>query len=91
MKDGFSAEKESAKCAETKKLQTGDLSYEENKAAAATRARLELDGISAEKSQIKAKVLHFFLLLYSTRNTLFLRTLTRQPCPSRDGNVIQVI
>ena len=57
MKDGFSAEKESAKCAEMKKIQAGDLSYEENSAAAASRARLEVDGVSAEKSQMKAKVI----------------------------------
>ncbi|KAJ8983244.1 hypothetical protein NQ317_011653 [Molorchus minor] len=57
VKDGFRAEKESAKCAEMKKLQAGDVSYEENSAAAATRARLELDGVSAEKSQVTAKCL----------------------------------
>ncbi|KAJ8940837.1 hypothetical protein NQ318_005283 [Aromia moschata] len=34
VKDGFSAEKESAKSAGMKKLQTGDVSYEENSAAA---------------------------------------------------------
>jgi hypothetical protein len=56
VKDGFSAEKESAKCAEMKKIQSGDVSYEENSAAAASRARLEIDGVSAEKSQMKAKV-----------------------------------
>ncbi|KAL3269166.1 hypothetical protein HHI36_008249 [Cryptolaemus montrouzieri] len=55
VKDGFSAEKESAKCAEMKKLQTGDVSYEENSAAAATRARLEVDGVSAEKSLLTSK------------------------------------
>ncbi|KAH0819871.1 hypothetical protein GEV33_002920 [Tenebrio molitor] len=55
VKDGFSAEKESAKCAEMKKIQSGDVSYEENSAAAASRARLEIDGVSAEKSQMKAK------------------------------------
>ncbi|XP_044267301.1 NAD(+) hydrolase sarm1 isoform X2 [Tribolium madens] len=55
VKDGISAEKESAKCAEMKKIQAGDVSYEENSAAASSRARLEIDGISAEKSQMKAK------------------------------------
>ncbi|XP_060529699.1 NAD(+) hydrolase sarm1 isoform X3 [Cylas formicarius] len=55
IKDGISAEKESAKVAEMKKIQAGDMTYEENSAAAATKARLEMDGISAEKSQIKAK------------------------------------
>lgn len=54
--DGYSAEKESANCAEMKKLQTGDVSYEENSAAAATRARLEVDGVSAEKSLLTSKV-----------------------------------
>lgn len=62
MTDGFSAQKESAKRAEIKKLQAGDLSYEENSAAAATRARLEIDGVSAEKSQLKAKVILIFVL-----------------------------
>ncbi|KAL1490699.1 hypothetical protein ABEB36_013351 [Hypothenemus hampei] len=55
IKDGLTAEKESAKVAESKRLQTGDMTYEENKAAAATKARLEIDGISAQKSHIKAK------------------------------------
>lgn len=59
IKDGLTAEKESAKVAESKKLQAGDLTYEENKAAAAINARLQIDGISAEKSQIKAKVSFF--------------------------------
>ncbi|KAG5877939.1 hypothetical protein JTB14_005138 [Gonioctena quinquepunctata] len=54
-KDGMSAEKESAKVAESKKIQAGDVSYEENSAAAAIRARLEIDGVSAEKSLLTAK------------------------------------
>lgn len=41
-----------------KKIQAGDLSYEENSAAAATRARIEMDGVSAEKSHLTAKVGH---------------------------------
>lgn len=53
--DGYSAEKESANCAEMKKLQAGDVSYEENSAAAASRARLEVDGVSAEKSLLTSK------------------------------------
>lgn len=56
VKDGFSAEKASANCAEIKRVQAGDLSYEENSAAAASHARLEIDGVSAEKSQVQAKV-----------------------------------
>ncbi|VEN55933.1 unnamed protein product [Callosobruchus maculatus] len=38
-----------------KKLQTGDVSYEENRAAAAIRAKLEMDGVSAEKTHHSAK------------------------------------
>lgn len=56
VKDGLTAEKASANCAELKRVQAGDLSYEEAKAAAASRARLEVDGVSAEKSQVQAKV-----------------------------------
>ncbi|CAH1986152.1 unnamed protein product [Acanthoscelides obtectus] len=55
LKDGISAEKESAKCADMKKLQAGDMSYEENRAAAAIRAKLEMDGVSAEKTHHSAK------------------------------------
>ncbi|XP_022916162.1 NAD(+) hydrolase sarm1 isoform X2 [Onthophagus taurus] len=54
VKDGFSAEKKSANCAELKRVQAGDVSYEENSAAASSHARLEVDGISAEKSQVQA-------------------------------------
>ncbi|KAI4461552.1 sarm1 [Holotrichia oblita] len=54
IKDGFSAEKKTANCAESKKVQAGDVSYEENSAAASSHARLEIDGISAEKSQLQA-------------------------------------
>lgn len=56
MKDGFSAEKSSANCAELKRMQAGEVSYQENSAAAATHARLEIDGVSAEKSHLLAKV-----------------------------------
>ncbi|XP_048518942.1 NAD(+) hydrolase sarm1 isoform X2 [Dendroctonus ponderosae] len=55
VKDGVTAEKESANVAESKRLHAGDVTYEENKAAAAIKARVEIDGISAEKSHIKAK------------------------------------
>ncbi|XP_066246815.1 NAD(+) hydrolase sarm1 isoform X2 [Euwallacea similis] len=55
IQDGLTAEKESANMAQSKKLQTGDMTFEERKAAAAHTARLEMDGISAEKRQIKAK------------------------------------
>lgn len=60
VKDGLTAEKASANCAELKRVQAGDVSYEEAKAAAASRARLEIDGVSAEKSQVHAKVSSFF-------------------------------
>lgn len=50
--DGCSAEKESVQCAEMKKLQTNDISYQENSAAAKVVARVDLDGVSAEKANI---------------------------------------
>lgn len=62
VKDGLTAEKASANCAELKRVQAGDVSYEEAKAAAASRARLELDGVSAEKSQVHAKVSKPFMI-----------------------------
>ncbi|XP_057655533.1 NAD(+) hydrolase sarm1 isoform X4 [Diorhabda carinulata] len=55
MKDGISAEKESAKVEEMKKIRAGEISYEESNAAAATRARIDIDGITAQKSQVTAK------------------------------------
>lgn len=62
MKDGLTAEKEMANCAELKRVQAGDVSFEEAKAAAASRARLEVDGVSAEKSHVQAKVSGFIFL-----------------------------
>lgn len=58
--DGFSAEKSSQNCAELKRVQAGDVSYQENSAAALSRARLEVDGMSAEKTHSLAKVGVFF-------------------------------
>lgn len=37
-------------------LQAGDVSYKEQSAATAARARVELDGVSAEKSIAAARV-----------------------------------
>lgn len=37
-------------------LQAGDVSYKEQSAATAARARVELDGVSAEKSVASARV-----------------------------------
>lgn len=54
--DGFSAEKATANSAEMRALQTGDVSYKEQSAATAARARVELDGVSAEKSVAAARV-----------------------------------
>lgn len=48
--DGYSSEEQRANSAEMKKVQTNDMSYQEKSAASAMRARLELDGVSAEKS-----------------------------------------
>ncbi|XP_073981334.1 sterile alpha and armadillo motif isoform X3 [Rhodnius prolixus] len=48
--DGFRSEEASANHAELKSVQTGDMSYTESQAQAQRRARLEIDGVTAEKS-----------------------------------------
>ncbi|PSN54419.1 Sterile alpha and TIR motif-containing protein 1 [Blattella germanica] len=48
--DGFSSEQAMANSTEMKRVQTGEMSYQEQSAAAAVRARVEMDGVSAEKS-----------------------------------------
>lgn len=48
--DRFSAEQAIANSAEMKRVQTSDMSYQEQSAASAMRARLEMEGVSAEKS-----------------------------------------
>ncbi|XP_017772645.1 PREDICTED: sterile alpha and TIR motif-containing protein 1 isoform X2 [Nicrophorus vespilloides] len=54
VKDGLCAKKASANFEESKRMETGDVSYEENSQAKASHAKLEVDGISTEKSRIKA-------------------------------------
>lgn len=61
VKDGFSAEKAIANTAEMRALQAGDVSYKEQSAASAARARVEMDGVSAEKSIAAARVSELFL------------------------------
>lgn len=48
--DQFSAEQALANSSEMKRIQAGEVSYQEQSAAQAVRARLDMDGISAEKS-----------------------------------------
>lgn len=47
--DKFSSESETASAAQTKRVQAGDVSFEENIASSASKGRLEKDGIIAEK------------------------------------------
>lgn len=54
--DGFSAEKATANTAEMKRLQAGEVDYQEQSAAAAMRARIDMDGITAEKNQLHKQV-----------------------------------
>lgn len=44
-------------------LQTGDVSYKEQSAATAARARVELDGVSAEKSVAAARVSDIYSII----------------------------
>jgi hypothetical protein len=46
----FSAEQSSANAAQMKRVQTGDVKYEEKQSAQAIRHKVEMDGITAEKS-----------------------------------------
>lgn len=48
--DGFSAEQQSANSEERRSLQSGERSYQEQSSNQALRARLDMGGISAEKS-----------------------------------------
>lgn len=59
---------------ESKKIQTGDVSYEENSQAAAIRARVEMDGLSAEKSHVTAKVGHYYRMILLTIITYCFQT-----------------
>ena len=59
--DGFSSEQATSNLAESKRLQTGDIDYQQAKAAAASRNRMEVDGIKTEEN---AAVIHV-----STRKT----------------------
>lgn len=48
--DQYSTEQALANSSEMKRIQAGEVSYQEQSAAQAVRARLDMDGISAEKS-----------------------------------------
>lgn len=48
--DQYSAEQETANSEERRRVQTGEVTYQEQHNAQAHRARLELDGVTAEKS-----------------------------------------
>ena len=61
--DGFSAEQATANSSEMKRVQTGEVSYQEQSAAAAMRAKLEIDGVSAEKS-MALKQVGFIVSIY---------------------------
>lgn len=50
-------------------LMTGDVSYKEQTAATAARARVEVDGVSAEKSVASARVRHFFLNIFNPQTS----------------------
>jgi len=63
-------------------LQAGDVSYKEQSAATAARARVELDGVSAEKSVAAARVSDIYAVING-------KMLDRQPwCIAQCGNVM---
>lgn len=55
-------------------LQTGDVSYKEQSAATAARARVELDGVSAEKSVAAARVSPSDVLMNTRAESSYVRT-----------------
>lgn len=67
--DSFSAEKATANATEMKRLQAGDVNYQEQSAVAGMRARIDMEGISAEKSQLLKQV-SLFNYTRSIRTTL---------------------
>lgn len=54
--DKNSYESASGQSSESRKLQAGDLSYAESSKKAATKAKLEVDGITAEKAAAVSQV-----------------------------------
>lgn len=54
--DGFSREQATSNSAELKRVQAGDVQYEEKKAAAACMDRMEMDGIKTEQNAAMMKV-----------------------------------
>lgn len=65
--DQFSTEQALANSSEMKRIQAGEVSYQEQSAAQAVRARLDMDGISAEKSLAMKQVSSFiFIQMFDT-------------------------
>ncbi|KAG8234102.1 hypothetical protein J437_LFUL014669 [Ladona fulva] len=56
VRDSFSAERATANTAEVKRVQAGDVSYSEQSAASAVRARMETEGVTAEKTSAMKQV-----------------------------------
>lgn len=54
--DGFSREQASSNSAELKRVQAGDVQFEEMKAAAARMDRMEKDGVTTEQNAAMMKV-----------------------------------
>ena len=54
--DGFSSEQATSNSAEMKRVQAGNVEYQEAKAAAATRNRMEMDGVKTEENAAVIKV-----------------------------------
>ncbi|XP_075164565.1 sterile alpha and armadillo motif isoform X2 [Haematobia irritans] len=67
--DGFSSEQATSNLAESKRLQTGDIDYQQAKAAAATRNRMEVDGVKTEENAAVIHVDKFDQLDYSANTS----------------------
>lgn len=57
MSEGFKAEKAIANRAEMRALKANDISYKEESGEMASRARIEVEGVSTEKKSNNTKVI----------------------------------
>jgi len=78
--DGFSSEQATSNSAEMKRLQAGDIDYQESKGASAMRNRLEMDGVKTEENAAVIKV--SFKLILGINDQIYLKA-----CKSNQRNI----
>jgi len=76
--DGFSSEQATSNSAEMKRLQAGDIDYQESKGASAMRNRLEMDGVKTEENAAVIKV--SFKLILGINDHIYLIACNSNHC-----------